>query len=329
MARLKEHLFLLGMIVILFLAWYARGKIFLVLKPFLWGVLLALLLVPLAKWLEGKRLSTAWAVGVIYGALLLLLGAFFVFGVPPLWRSIQSFLRDLPSLWETVLQWGEGFPFLKSALAQIGDHAPSFLKIDSAWDALSSAGTRLTQFVVGVVLSAYFLKDRRRVGEEALSLLPAKHSKEAEAVYRQISDVFGAFIRGRFLLSLAVGVLAWLALWLLGVPYAAAFGALFGILDILPFFGPFLAGIPVVAITLSHSVGKAVLVVLVLFAIEEIEALFLQPKLMGTILDIHPASAILAVIAGAAFFGFFGMILAIPLYCAGKILIKRIFSHIV
>ena len=323
----KQTILVFGVLTALFVFYY-RVRLFIVVKPFLWGVVFAALLAPFAHRLE-KKMPAGLAVGVIYTLLLIGVGALLFFGVPALLRAFFQSVAEVPRLWEELKAEVSLIRALPDVTQAAEKRLPEMLNKLGAWDAVGATGKELGKLLVGLVLSAYFLKDRKMLSEEFFSLFPEKWNGEAEKISREMAGVFGVYLRGRLLLSVAVGLLSWPAFFFCRVPHAGVFAFLFGLLDILPFFGPVIAALPAVLLSLSRSIPLGIILSAVLFVIEEAESLVLQPKLIGGALRIHPAAAILAVMMGTVSFGFFGAILSIPLFAAGKILVKRIFYHVV
>ena len=328
MSTAKKNACLAAGVLLALFAWYYRSRLFIIVKPLLWGVIFAVLFAPIAKMIE-KKLPTGAAVGIIYGTIFVSLGVLAIFGLPAILQSVKRLGREIPNLWQSLTQGSGVLASLPEAVSWAEERLPGIIEKVGAWDAVSAAGKELGKLFIGLVLSAYLLKDRTMLTEEFFSLFPNAWGNEVKKISREMAGVFGVYLRGRLLLSVAVGLLSWPVFYCCGVPHAGLFAVLFGLLDILPFFGPLLAATPAVLLALSKSGPGALVLASLLFLIEEAESLFLQPKLIGGALKLHPATAILAVLFGTVSFGFFGAVLSIPLFSAGKILVKRIFYHVV
>lgn len=180
-------------------------------------------------------------------------------------------------------------------------------------------------FTFGVVLfgmlfvAVYLLVDVRKVKAAYLKAAPARYRRDA----RELWDAFGVslsrYLGGLVFVVLVQGVLAGLALWALGVPYAILLGAWVSLTAIVPYLGPFLGAIPAIVVALtfgstnfeSHTT-TAILTVVAYVLIQQFEGNFLTPRVQGQALHVHPIIVLLAVIGGAQLAGLAGVIFAVP-----------------
>jgi predicted PurR-regulated permease PerM len=174
-------------------------------------------------------------------------------------------------------------------------------------------------FTFGVALfgilfvAVYLLADVRKVKAAYLKAAPARYRRDA----RDLWDAFGVslsrYLGGLVFVILIQGVLAFLALKILGVPYAILLGAWVSITAIIPYLGPFLGGIPAVLVALIfESPTTAVLTVVAYVLIQQFEGNFLTPRIQGNALQVHPIIVLLAVIGGAQLAGLTGVVFAVP-----------------
>lgn len=162
-------------------------------------------------------------------------------------------------------------------------------------------------------VAVYLLADVRKVKATYLKATPARYRRDA----RDLWDAFGVslsrYLGGLVFVILVQGVLAFLALKILGVPYAILLGAWVSITAIIPYLGPFLGGIPAVLVALIfESPTTAVLTVVAYVLIQQFEGNFLTPHIQGTALHVHPIIVLLAVIGGAQLAGLTGVVFAVP-----------------
>ena len=120
------------------------------------------------------------------------------------------------------------------------------------------------------------------------------------------------YLRGQATIALAVGVLAGLGLSVVGVPSAPLLGVFVGLFNVIPYFGPFIGGIPAVIMALSVSWQKAAFTVLALFLVQQIDGMVISPRVMGNSTGFSPAVVLLALFAGARLGNIAGMLLALP-----------------
>jgi predicted PurR-regulated permease PerM len=193
--------------------------------------------------------------------------------------------------------------------------------------AQSLAGSLVNLFL-GVVASVYLLKDKDfflRLWQQFLSLILKQktHGLISETM-GEINVVVTTFLKGAFIDSLLVALLSSLALSLLHLDYAVVIGVLGGILNIIPYFGPFFGMVPAFLVGLFTSgPAKAFLSVVALFLVQQIDGNFIYPKVVGSATGLHPLFVLLSVSIFGHFFGIIGMILAVPVAGILQILIRK------
>ncbi|RMD51154.1 AI-2E family transporter, partial [Candidatus Parcubacteria bacterium] len=141
---------------------------------------------------------------------------------------------------------------------------------------------------------------------------PRKYQKFILNFLQEAKIKVGYWLRGQLLIMIIIGLLDYLALLILGVPFALLLGVLGGILEIVPYLGPNLAALPAVLLAFSISPALAALVILAYFLIQQFEADFLTPKVMQKVAGLNPIISIVAIMVGYKLLGIAGGLLAIP-----------------
>ncbi len=180
-------------------------------------------------------------------------------------------------------------------------------------------------FSFGIVLfgvlfvAAYLLVDVRKVKAAYLRTAPRRYRRDARELWEAFGISLSRYLGGLVFVIIVQGVLAGVALWALGVPYAILLGAWVSLTAIVPYLGPFLGAIPavVVALTFGSSTFEsqtttAILTGVAYVLIQQFEGNFLTPRIQGQALHVHPIVVLLAVIGGAQLAGLAGVIFAVP-----------------
>ena len=200
--------------------------------------------------------------------------------------------------------------------------------IDSAREAISgtSAGAFQTAsiifggafgFVLMIVLSFYLAVQEDGVGNFLKIVSPIKHHTYIIDLWRRSQKKIGYWMQGQLLLALIVGVLVYLGLMVLGVKHALLLASIAAILELIPIFGPIIAAVPAVLMTLVDvSATQAFLVIGLYLIIQQFENHLLYPLVVRKIVGISPMVVILALVIGAKLAGFLGALLAVPLSAA-------------
>ena len=275
---------------------------------------LTLLSLPLCKVLE-KRLSSGAAAAI---ALLTLLGA--VLGmlwglIPPLLRQSALLMSRLPalldSLRELLARWSAA---LEARGIPLGDmQAELFSRISAAAGQLAAtlvSGIRrltgsVSQWLLAPLLSFYFLRDRKRFCLLLSLVLPVKYRARGIRAAREM--------RGQLILSLFVAAMTALALLLTRTPGALLLGLFMGVMELIPYIGPFIAGVPAVLLALQSGWTAALWTLLAICLVQQVEANLLSPRLLSGATRLHPLAVLLAIAFGGMAGGVVGMMAALPL----------------
>lgn len=283
---------------------------------------LAFLLEPLARAFE-KRLRPSVAA---LAAVLIALGmaALFLYALfPPMIRQALALAKTLPSAIDALRQT------LERASAWLKAHAAIELPSLSFGAALPGLATGTMTIAGGVadafykitlaVILAYFLLcDRRRLMMRAELLIPLRARKTAVRMGAAIAREMRMYLRGQALIALAVGSVASVGLYAVGLPSPLVLGAIVGVLNMIPYFGPVLGGIPAVLFALGFGWKRALLTVFVLWLVQQIDETLISPRILGNLSGLSPAAVLIALFAGSCAGGIVGMLLALPAVMAAR-----------
>lgn len=283
--------------------------------------LLMLLCLPLCRALE-RRLPASGAAAVSLLVLLLGAGGVVLVLLPPLLRQLSQLAEALPALISWVqARYGDlqawmaqrGMNLttvLDGLIPQIGQKAGAVLS--ALADMAAGAVQGLGKVLLAPLLAFYLLRDRARFSLWLTMVIPVQHRARAVRAAREMRRETAGFLRGQLMLSLAVGAMTALALLLTGTPGWLLLGALMGVLELVPYIGPFLAGVPAVLLALQGGWIRALWTLAVLLIVQQIESAFLSPRLLSGATQLHPLIVLLAVSAGGMIGGAWGMMLVIP-----------------
>jgi putative permease len=188
----------------------------------------------------------------------------------------------------------------------------------------------LAIFLLTPFFAYFMLLDGRDFVRKLLSLVPNHFFELGLNLNHQIGGQMGGFIRAKILESSLVGFVIWLGLVILGFPYALVLAVFAGILNIIPYLGPFIGVIPALLIAFSNEGSNPVLVwILIIYALAQIlDIVFIVPFVVAKIVDLHPVTVILVIIAGSQMMGVLGMIISIPFFSAAKVSAIAIYKHL-
>jgi predicted PurR-regulated permease PerM len=268
---------------------------------------------------------------VVLGGLLTLAGYLVI---PSITDQASDFAGSFPEIYDETaidlenLVGGLGFdvdlPDYEEVRRLISDAETQ----DQVWEEFTSHLAGITAglfgfllvFLLAPVIALYLLMDLPKLREQATGLLPPRYRDEVLYVGRQLGKSVGNFIRGQALVAVIVGILSALGFWLIGLPFWLIIGISAGLLNIVPFVGPWVGGFLGVAVALfAGDLSLAFWAVVVAVSVQQIDNNFISPAVMRATVRIHPATVILALLVGGALAGVWGVLLAVPAVASFKI----------
>jgi predicted PurR-regulated permease PerM len=313
-----------------------------ILTPFVLAMLLGWLGDPLVDRLERAGRSRNMAVTLVFVLMLLLLVLALLILVPMLERQIVTFINVLPQARDwfigTAIPWTEHksglqlmawldperlIDWIRGHWQQAGGVAATFFGY------LSRSGFAMVTWVVNLVLlpilTFYFLRDWDILVERVAATIPRNHIATVGRLARQSNEVLGAFIRGQFLVMLALGVIYAGGLSLVGLNLGLLIGIIAGLISFIPYLGATTGILLAVLAALIQAKGldlQLLILVGVVFTVGQLlESYVLTPRIVGDKIGLHPVAVIFAVMAGGQLFGFLGMLLALPVAAVANVLL--------
>ncbi|GBG13645.1 ABC transporter permease [Novimethylophilus kurashikiensis] len=315
-----------------------------ILAPFMFGIILAYIFNPIVDWLEKKRVPRS--VGAVL-ALLMLISTFagLALIIAPLIRSeLQQFIAHLPGYLDSIkknaapwlhtrfgidvaLDADEFKTYLTGHLSNAKDLAVGLLpSIKSG--SLVVVGLATNLLLVPVVFF-YVLRDWNSLMIRVESLLPRRWHALTTQIGREIDTVLSEFLRGQLSVMLVMSIYYVTALHFAGLEFALPIGLVAGMLVFIPYLG-FAVGLTLgMLATLMQFQGfSGVLPVAIAFGIgQSLEAMVVTPFLVGERIGLHPVVVIFALLAFGELFGFFGILLALPVSATLLVGLRHVRSH--
>lgn len=188
---------------------------------------------------------------------------------------------------------------------------------------------KILNFVLFFVVTAYLLIDLPRMREGASDLLPEKYRDDILRILLAIDRDVHAFFRGQLVVALALGVIYSVGLLICGVDFALLIGMVAGLANIVPYLGFWVGIVPALAFAFVPYVGvmKPIGVVIVFSLGQTIESFYLTPKIVGKNVGMNPVTVILAILVFGQLFGFLGVIFAVPLASAVRVLVREVIRY--
>lgn len=213
----------------------------------------------------------------------------------------------------------------------IFDSLPTFF--DNFFGFLSSATTGIYNFIMGVVISVYFLAFKeslcRQVKKIAVAFIPIKFLPKVYEIVDITDTKCGRYLVGDIMVSAMFGIVLFVFLSIFGVPYAPLIAVICGVCNIIPFFGPWIGSIPSAFILALISPQALITFVIIVFILQQIDANIARPKVIGNHVGLSSFWVLFSVLVGGALFGIMGFILGTPIYAVIYTLIgKRVRNNL-
>ena len=348
----RTHLLVVGAAGLLTAIWILETTGFL-LAPFVLALGFAYILHPLLLRMERRGFSRPAAIGVVSLPVVAAVALVVLVGVPALSQQIGRFIGSTPELVSAGTQRLQAlevelsrrdFPLVDedALIARLRafepDQAVRFLEArraaiaEALWRGLLGAGrglgavlTVLGFLVLTPILTFYLLRDWERLLGRLQALIPRRREQRVVSLVREYDTLLARYMRGQLIAATVVGVLTGLGFWLLGFPYALLLGVTAGVFNVVPYLGLIVSLAPALAIAIfSGSFLLSLLKIAIVFgAVQLLDGSVIGPRIVGDSVGLHPVWVILSLSVAGFFFGFVGLLLAIPLAVLIKLVLRE------
>ena len=298
------------------------------------------------KKLQGKKLKHAST--VLRAASILITEALALYAiyllmsvlVPQLVESISMLINNAETYYNTVYDWANNilnqensiFAWIGKLVTDNYDGAMSFLRdkilpwgqkmlsglTDGIWSGIWGVVTFAKNLIIGFIISVYMLAMKEKSLARCCKLVYGIF-KENQAAWiirgvRRINSIFSGFVRGKMLASLIVGVVCFIGCYIMKIPYTPLISVVVGVTNVIPFFGPFIGAIPSALLILLVNPWKCVIFLIFILILKQVDGNIIGPKILGESIGINGFWVIFSIILFGGLFGFWGMLLGVPVF---------------
>ena len=320
---------------------------------FVTAAVIALILNPLVAGLQRGRLPRGLAIVCVYLGFVAALVAAGVLLANPISDQVTALRDDIPSITDSANQRladVQDYFDRKGINVEIKKQGHTALdtlqsKVVGGTDSIVSFGTDLLTKIVTAsfglilvfVLSVYMLIHGERIGALMRGVMPPGNGTREDDYPSRVVRAVAGYVRGQLLFSFVMGLGAGVGLWIFGVTgifpdgktYALAFGVWFGLMELVPYIGPFLGAAPPLLVALFQDPITAVWVALLFIGLQQIEGHVASPLIFGHALRINPLLVIFALLFGAELFGIIGALVALPVAAVVRETVVYLRQHLV
>jgi len=333
---MKRKLFFTGIIALILLALVTLSG---VLSSLIIGLVIAYVLDPFVDFFEVRGVRRTLGITFIFSIIIAALILFVMFVAPVISREVTAFTRKVPDYVSRLQE--NTWPFVKDYMARHPD------QVEAAKEKLQAIGVEVLMPVVnfirnlfsGVinvvlgildlilipVMAFYLLKDIDRLREKLVLLVPPRHRETVQDIGGEIDTVLKDFLKGQIIVSLILAVIYAVGLSICRVPLGIAIGLVAGLANMIPYLGIAIGLAPALLLSWldAHSLPLLIGVVATFGIAQALEGSVISPKVVGEKVGLHPVTVIVAILLGGHFFGFTGILAAVPVAAVVNVLTRR------
>lgn len=312
-----------------------------VLILFVFAVILATAIEPVVLQLRAFGLRRGYSVLTIYVVLVVAIVSILFLIASTIGTQLALLVADVPRIVDELNGLARSLPpgaLRTSALALLTQITPSVERQDIS--ALLSSGTlsglafatvsvleTVFAIVTVLVLAYFWISERLMIRRLFVRAVQPERREQVLEIWQNVESKLGAWARGVLVLMFIVGAIQGVGYVIFGIQFALLLAVWAGLAEMIPIVGPYLGAIPAILVALTESPEKALLVVAYTVVVELVEANVLVPRIMQHAVGLTPLTVILALLAGAAIYGFIGALLAVPIAAAIQAVLVELAAH--
>lgn len=346
---------------------FAAGwkKLTAILQPIIIGIVIAYLINPimmffekhLMRWIEPKMKKKAKAKKLCRGiatlgalaVFILIIVVLLVMLIPQLVESVQGVATTLPSEVQHLIDKTNKYLSSDSEAANFVEdtliYATNYIKDWAMNDLLPKSNTYLTSIttglinvfkvllniIVGLIVSVYLLFSKETfIGQFKklnYALFKPKKANIVIQTARKSNEIFGGFISGKILDSMIIGIICYIVLLIMKMPYPVLVSVIVGVTNIIPFFGPFIGAVPsFIIIVLANPIQGLYFLIFVVI-LQQVDGNIIGPNILGDSTGLSPFWVIFSIMVGGGLFGFAGMLLGVPTFAVIYYIMQEILRY--
>lgn len=322
---------LIGTLLLLGIIGWILLKFWIIVPPVVIAFVMIYVLNPIVTRLEGRGVARWLGSCLSYAVLLGVLTLLGYLIIPSIAEQAGDLADNFPTIYDDLAVDLEGFadrvglsdvdlPDYEELTERISGSDFFSDQLGEITDITLSVLETIFLVVLAPVIAFYVLLDLPTLRRKLMELIPGQHRAETAYVARQLGSAVGGFLRGQVVVALIVGVMTAGGFWLIDLPFWLLIGMIAGLLNIIPFVGPWVGGTLGVMVALAtRDLQTAVWAGLVAVIVQQIDNHFVSPSVLRVTVRLHPALIILGLIVGAALGGFWGLVLTVPVMASVKI----------
>ena len=310
------------------------GTILSICMPLFIGFGFAWLVEPMIKALEKRKLTRKVSTFIVYALFVLIIVLLLVLVVPEFISQLRELINQVPSFVTDIKDFITNiFSKFKDSeidintiqtniITQLETFATNLTNnsLSGIVNTITKILTSSATFILSVIIGLYFSLDFDKIQYHIKSWIPVKHKDEGEKLLHEMNVMARGYVSGTLFTSLVVTFFTFIGLIISGIGSPLLFAIFCGITNIIPYFGPYIGGIPTIIVAFSISPMCGIIAAITILLVQTIEGNIINPIIVGKATDIHPITIVIGLLIFEYYFGIVGMIIATPVVGAIKIL---------
>ena len=312
------------------------GVILKILAPLFIGVIIAWLFNPFVNMLERKKIKRIFGAGIAYiiliSAILLIVNSL----LPLLYNQTIDLVGNFPKIFSSVIEWLENFLSnfnsevinTNNIIDSMSDKLNKFSETLSTslpltlLNGLTVIVSYTSTFIIGLVIGFYLLLGWNNASISFNDFIPRKYRKGIRKLSRTINQALRNYVNGALIDALVVFVISSIAFAIIGLKAPLLFGLFCGLMNVIPYAGPYIGGAPAVIVGFSQGLGVGIAILIAIIIIQMVEGNVLQTLIISKTTKLNPVIIIIGLLIFGHFFGIIGMLLSTPIISVVKVIIK-------
>ena len=310
------------------------GHVLGILSPLFIGLFLAWLLEPAINYFVKNKVNRKLATVVVYLILIFLIILILALIVPEFISQLNELIKKIPDFLASINNFIDDlFPNFSSRDFDLTGINPPLIKsindyvnnltsnnLTGVVDKVGSSIKTLMDIFLGLLIAFYLSLDFRKVNKYLNIIVPKKYHEELNEIKHSLNEMLRSYVNGTLLSCLFVMILSLIGFLIAGISSPLLFAIFCAITNIIPYFGPYIGGIPVVIVGFAINPVTGIICLITVVLVQFLEGNILHPLIVGKAVSLHPITMMLSLLVFQYFFGILGMILAAPIVATLKIL---------
>lgn len=333
-----------------------------ILAPVIYGLAFAYVLNPMVRFWEKqfeklfnktitnvqKLKKASRSFGIFASLLLTIVALYILFSlvIPELIDTIYGLVIAIPKQMEEFERYITGIidannevsALLQTVIVSLGDWFENWLKNDllkqvtGLTTGIFNVVNVLIDIILGFIISVYVLSSKETFITKSKMIIYAifstEHANAVLKVARKSSHIFSGFISGKLIDSVIIGILCFIGLSIMDMPYVILVSVIVGVTNVIPFFGPYIGAIPSAFLILLANPIKGIYFIIFIIILQQIDGNIIGPKILGEFTGLTAFWVVFSILLGGGLFGFAGMLLGVPVFAVLYYIAGQVIEHL-